>query len=358
MALLKSVRDYFDQRSQTRAFAAMVKRHLRATENRYLWRTLDEDERAVAMAACNSGAAAFLAPGVVDGLVRTPELALILLQHGATPTDTLVHNLHDMISQQLPGMSSLLGNHPAGSTHYFMVELLKMAVDRHPGLDWFAPKPRHGQHFPDAMAVHLLNLVSSGLCGELCQRRKEAGIPLGPLHAPAEERQALVDSLLTVYTDTHWWLPHGYCGQMVLDVLQGGGDVNALGKAATGELELCVLARMMRRYPDRVQNLLALGAQVDATVLGQVAYVMHDRSYTRRRPDAMETAFAQVVVAFGETVDLDMVVPSSDYYQPSLALVLKEHYPKTLENLLWRHQAEKLDESTPAAPSTSPRARL
>lgn len=360
MALLQSVRDYFQQRSQTRALAQLIGRHhVDPTQRHGAWHALGEADRSVVMAACESGAVPFLAPGIVDGLVRTPELALILLQHGAPPTDALVHALHTTVGHGTLFMGRLSENAKPGSVQSWMRALLNTAVDRHPGLDWFVPIHEPGKDFPSCMAIHTLNLHSEDLCRKLCQRRQEEGIALAPLRATPQQQQALVNSLLSVYADTHWWLPYNRCGQMVVDTLKQGGDVDGFAKAATGEQELCVIARATRRFPERVKDLLAMGAKVDATVVGQVAYVMHDRNhYTRLNREAANEAFKQVVEALGETIDLDMVVPSYDYHRPSLATVLGKHYPDTLDDLRWRHQANRLEETTEPAPTARPRPRL
>lgn len=314
-------------------------------------RGLTADEREVLNRAMKTGLATRLKLGVVDGLTGTPELAHTLILHGATPGNDFLDRVDMVMTWRIARMDGYkAADGQTKPLESWMVELMEGAADQHPQLDWFALSKSHIKN-DRGIRLFNLNYHFQNTLRQVMDRRREAGIPVGPFNASREDLDFLLDKALTPYnTPTFVHFTNADRDHWIEGLLCLGADPDRRTERTDYEPPLCALARAMRARLGWVDLLLAHGARVDEQVIHDVAFVLHDRQHHLRanREEIISTC-GRILDTFQGQLDLDGTAPSNEYLKPTLRHVLDTHYPEISELVQWRGQATRLERETPEA---------
>jgi hypothetical protein len=145
--------------------------------------------------------------------------------------------------------------------------------------------------------------------------------------------------------------------QWIGGLIKRGGNPNRRVPSSQFDPALCLLARSLRgglRVGDAV---LANNPQINKETLHDIVYVINYRHHPlRENKQDIEKWFLKVLDRSGETLDLQAIVPSTEYVKRSLEDVLVGGYPQLLEQLRARQAGQQLEQHTrPGSLASEPR---
>lgn len=335
---------FFEVRAADRALSRLLEsRGQQAGQARSLQALpAPSDEDLVLLAQCVAkGAKAHLKPGLVDRLVRMPQLACALMAHGAVPTEGFMDQIDACLWGADIDLLRYRAKDPPVKPIDWLHKALFTALSKAPLLDWHRLRGEFETYTKSGMFDQRVDIAFHGFADAVVLARQQHGLPPGPMGETPDVYTAMLRSLfiprdMIMSRLKVKWKPQDIAW-VVPGLIAQGADPNACAKLGS-YTQAPMLAHALLVEPSAVKPLLESGARVDERVLQTMIFAVCDKQFINERTyhDTIRAAFEMVMNHYETIVDWNLVVPSEDYYQPTFHRMVSEQFPELMPKLLER----------------------
>lgn len=343
----------------------------KSTDPRLLMNAFPWDVEAV-QKCLDEGATLHKEPGFLDTLTRYPEVASLLMEHGAVPGEDFIHALCEgaMANDRFFSFTDATDlSLPPKTAEQWQRRMLLQAIELAPGLDWLCPLPRDRDNAVPVVLAERLDVERKGVLAALLQARLDHAIPLVPFSMSKQDLDACLVQLSSPNPtfQSYWENADELHGAIFGDLLgQGANPSVSWGESARFHQSFCLLAHLMSHRQEWVAGLLKHHPVVSESELVDVGKVIVGKYLGHPTPQ-LRQCVELILEHVPPSIDLEaLMVPMLDPYMVpttcTFASIVHEMFPKEdlIDQARTKIQADDIASATiPIAPVASrPRMRL